>query len=79
MVVNPTNTGTGTGTDKYDPKGPFNIGQDYINQTQPFRTYNTNNTNTFNEDPCGNTSSNESGRSLADCFDGKNTNRCGIG
>ncbi len=53
MVVNPTNTGTGTGTDKYDPKGPFNIGQDYINQTQPFRTYNTNNTNTFNEDPCG--------------------------
>ena len=42
-TVDSVKTDTGI-TDKYDPKGPFNIGQYCINQTQPFRTYNTNNT-----------------------------------
>ncbi len=45
MVVNPTNTGTGT--DKYDPTGPFNIGQcnNHTQTRELLNTYHTNMTN----------------------------------
>jgi hypothetical protein len=78
MVLNPTNTGTGTGTDKYDPTGPFNIGQCNNQTRELLNTNNTNNMDTSNEDHLGNTGSGKFGHELSA---GNNNIKplCGIG